>query len=114
MTTFTSSQNYPPRQENTQLQDGEDEVERVDNLIRWYDRLNEVADQGYYLDVRLKCMTFSQLKIIFHLLQFHFRRMETKSVCSVTRDSMILSIHLSLIHCLKIPNFMGVFITLVM
>lgn len=52
MTTFTSQQNYPPRQENTRLLDGEAENERVDNLIRWFDRIHEVVDQGYCIDVR--------------------------------------------------------------
>lgn len=59
MTTLTSSQNFPPRQENTKLMDGKPERAHVDNLTRWFDRLHEVADQEYCLDVRSKCGFFS-------------------------------------------------------
>lgn len=51
MTTFTSSQNFPPRQDNIKLQDIERDNKYVDDMERWYDRLQEAADQGYCLDV---------------------------------------------------------------
>lgn len=55
MTTLTSSQNLPPRQDDTKLHDfvRDDRYVQVNDLERWYDRLQEAADQGYFLDVRL-------------------------------------------------------------
>lgn len=53
MTTYNSSENFPPRQDNTKLHDVEDDNLSVDDLTRWYDRLQEAADKGYYLDVCL-------------------------------------------------------------
>lgn len=53
MTTLTSSQNLPPRQDDTHMHDIEanDQVIQVNDIERWYERLNEAVDQGYFLDV---------------------------------------------------------------
>lgn len=56
LTTATSSYNIPPRQDKSHMHDMDRDSNSVEptvnDLERWYERLQEAIDNGFFIDVR--------------------------------------------------------------